>query len=91
MPNTPASEDLIDSPYAAWRLLVTLCLVTLGSSCMYVVAVVLPPVQAEFGVDRANINVVAQTVATCAVGYQNGIGLVRIKRSLGHITHLHVL
>ncbi|HEY9066128.1 MAG TPA: MFS transporter [Burkholderiaceae bacterium] len=32
----------------------TLALMTLGSSAMYVVAVVLPPVQAEFGVARAD-------------------------------------
>jgi len=48
-----AGEELIDSRYAAWRLLVTLALTTLGSACMYVVAVVLPEVQAEFGVARA--------------------------------------
>jgi MFS family permease len=65
MPNTPASEDLIDSPYAAWRLLITLCLVTLGSSCMYVVAVVLPPVQAEFGVDRANASLPYTLMMIC--------------------------
>jgi len=61
----PASEDLIDSPYAAWRLLITLCLVTLGSSCMYVVAVVLPPVQAEFGVDRANASLPYTLMMIC--------------------------
>ena len=64
-PNTPASEDLIDSRYAAWRLLITLCLVTLGSSCMYVVAVVLPPVQAEFGVDRANASLPYTLMMIC--------------------------
>lgn len=65
MPHTPASEDLIDSPYAAWRLFITLCLVTLGSSCMYVVAVVLPPVQAEFGVDRANASLPYTLMMIC--------------------------
>jgi MFS family permease len=65
MLHTPASEDLIDSPYAAWRLLITLCLVTLGSSCMYVVAVVLPPVQAEFGVDRANASLPYTLMMIC--------------------------
>ena len=54
MPSTPASADLIDSRYAAWRLLTTLVLVTLGNSSMYVVSVVLPTVQAEFGVNRAD-------------------------------------
>ena len=43
-----------DSRYAAMRLVVTLVLMTIGSSGMYVVAVVLPAVQAEFGVARAD-------------------------------------
>ncbi len=43
-----------DSPYAWWRLMRALALMTLGSSAMYVVSVVLPTVQAEFGVARAD-------------------------------------
>ncbi len=65
MSNAPASEDLIDSRYAAWRLFITLCLVTLGSSCMYVVAVVLPPVQAEFGISRANASLPYTLMMIC--------------------------
>ena len=42
-----------DSRYAAFRLLVTLLIMTVGSSGMYVISVVLPAVQAEFGVARA--------------------------------------
>jgi MFS family permease len=42
-----------DSRYAMWRLLVTLLIMTVGSSGMYVVSVVLPAVQADFGVARA--------------------------------------
>ncbi|WP_396434167.1 MFS transporter [Limnohabitans sp.] len=49
-----ASDHLIDSAYAARRLVVTLLLMTLGGSSMYVVAVVLPAVQVEFGVSRAD-------------------------------------
>jgi MFS family permease len=52
--STAASEHLIDSAYAARRLMVTLALMTLGGSSMYVVAVVLPAVQAEFGISRAD-------------------------------------
>jgi MFS family permease len=48
MPHQP------DSRYAATRLAVTLALMTIGSSGMYVVAVVLPVVQADFGVPRAD-------------------------------------
>jgi len=43
-----------DSRYAWTRLLATLALMTIGSGAMYVVAVVLPAVQAEFGVVRAD-------------------------------------
>jgi len=43
-----------DSRYAWTRLAVTLALMTIGSGAMYIVAVVLPPVQAEFGVGRAD-------------------------------------
>ena len=43
-----------DSRYAWLRLFATLALMTAGSSAMYVVAVVLPSVQAEFGVARAD-------------------------------------
>ncbi|MBM3361941.1 MAG: MFS transporter [Betaproteobacteria bacterium] len=53
-PALPADPRLIDSSYAAWRLLATLGLVTLGNSGMYVVSVVLPAVQAEFGVGRGD-------------------------------------
>ena len=48
MPHLP------DSRFAAWRLAATLALMTVGSAGMYVVAVVLPSVQAEFGVARSD-------------------------------------
>jgi MFS family permease len=47
-------SHLADSRYAMLRLMVTLALMTVGASGMYVVAVVLPAVQAEFGVARAD-------------------------------------
>ena len=65
MPSTPASADLIDSRYAAWRLLTTLVLVTLGNSSMYVVSVVLPTVQAEFGVNRADASLPYTLMMVC--------------------------
>ena len=49
----PAPAELIDSRYAFWRLVVSLCAMLMGSSCMFAVAVVLPEVQAEFGVSRS--------------------------------------
>ncbi len=42
-----------DSPYAWTRLWITLVIITVGASGMYVVPVVLPAVQAEFGIARA--------------------------------------
>ena len=52
--STALASDLVDSAQAWWRLLASLALITLGSSGMYAVVVVLPEVQAEFGVARAD-------------------------------------
>lgn len=57
MPPAPAPYlpvEWIDSRLAAWRLVVILLLMTLGSGGMYVVAVVLPQVQQEFGIGRGD-------------------------------------
>ena len=63
MLHAPAS--LIDSRQAAWRLLTTLGLVVLGNSSMYVVSVVLPAVQAEFGVGRADASLPYTLMMVC--------------------------
>ena len=54
-PNDPttATRPQVDSPQAWRRLAATLALMTIGSAGMYVVSVMLPAVQAEFGVSRA--------------------------------------
>ena len=52
--NLNADISLTDSAYAARRLFITLLLMTLGGSSMYVVSVVLPEVQKEFGISRAD-------------------------------------
>ena len=57
MKQSEASPSAIDSPQAAWRLLTTLLLMLLGNSGMYVVSVVLPEVQAEVGVSRADASI----------------------------------
>src|SRR3954467_2869900 len=49
----PPRSEGVDSPYAAARLAITLALMTIGASGMYIVPVVLPVVQAEYGVARA--------------------------------------
>ena len=46
-------EHVADSPYAWTRLWITLVIITMGASGMYIVPVVLPDVQAEFGIARA--------------------------------------
>ena len=43
-----------DSRYAVARLMLTLVIMTIGASGMYVVPVMLPAVQAEFGIARAD-------------------------------------
>lgn len=65
MSTTPAAPSLIDSRQAAWRLLVTLGLVVLGNSSMYVVSVVLPAVQAEFGIGRADASLPYTMMMVC--------------------------
>lgn len=47
-----ATRHAVESPYAWWRLAVSLLLMTIGGSGMYSVTVVLPAIQAEFGIDR---------------------------------------
>jgi MFS family permease len=48
----PAAAAALESPYAWLRLAVSLLLMTIGGSGMYSVTVVLPAIQAEFGVAR---------------------------------------
>lgn len=52
MPSSSAAD--IESPYAWLRLAVSLTLMTIGGSGMYGVTVVLPRIQAEFGIARAD-------------------------------------
>ncbi|TPJ73945.1 MFS transporter [Mesorhizobium sp. B2-6-2] len=53
MPGNAANNAGIDSFYAWTRLGISLLLATIGGVGMWAVVVVLPAVQAEFGVDRA--------------------------------------
>jgi MFS family permease len=74
--NAAASPDpLTDSPYAAGRLLVTLALMMIGAAGMYVIPVVLPAVQAEFGVARADASM---PYSLLMIGF--GIGSVLMGR-----------
>jgi MFS family permease len=49
-----AENSDIESPYAWTRLLISLLLMTIGGVGMYAVSVVLPQIQAEFGVARSD-------------------------------------
>src|SRR5439155_16501574 len=69
-------QHLADSRYATTRLVVALLLMTIGSSGMYVVAVVLPSVQAEFGVARADASL-PYTLMMIGFGI-GGIGMGRL-------------
>lgn len=60
-----ADPSVIDSRQAAWRLLVAMGLVVLGNSSMYVVSVVLPTVQTEFGIDRASASLPYTFMMVC--------------------------
>ncbi|GAB3187188.1 MFS transporter [Hydrogenophaga aquatica] len=65
MQHAPTDPALIDSRHAAWRLLFTLGLVVLGNSGMYVVSVVLPTVQEEFAVGRADASLPYTLMMVC--------------------------
>src|SRR5262245_11718535 len=70
LPSTAADANpQTDTPYAALRLLVTLALMVVGACAMYVIPVVLPAVQAEFGVARADASL---PYSLLMIGY--GIG-----------------
>ena len=49
-----ADPSLIDSRFAAWRLAAALIAATLGNAPMYVLPVVLPEVQRDFGIGRGD-------------------------------------
>ncbi len=71
----------IDSPAAWWRLLATLVMSTLGGVGMWSVIVVLPAVQAEFGVDRATATL-PYTVTMIGYGF-GGILMGRLSDRFG--------
>jgi MFS family permease len=71
-PNTSQAAGgahLIDSPYAWMRLAISTVLATIGGVGMWGVVVVLPAVQAEFGVDRADA---ALPYTAAMVGFATG-------------------
>ena len=73
-----------ESPYAWARLSVALALMTLGGSGMYVISVALAPVQAEFGVTRADASF-PYTVTMLGFGL-GGILMGRLSDRFGVMT-----
>jgi len=51
---TPQDPYVQDGPYAWFRLAICILLSTLGGAGMWAVVIVLPAVQADFGIDRAD-------------------------------------
>lgn len=68
-----ANSPGIDSGYAWMRLAVSVLLATIGGAGMWAVVVVLPAVQAEFGVDRA---AASMPYTATMVGFAAGNALV---------------
>jgi MFS family permease len=73
--NARTCRHAADSGYAAMRLVVTLLLMTIGSSSMYVLSVMLPAVQADFGSSRSEVSL---SYTLLMVGF--GIGGVMMGR-----------
>jgi MFS family permease len=65
MPALSTDPSLVDSPQALRRLLVALVLVVLGNSSMYMLPVVLPVVQAEFGTGRGGASLPYTLMMVC--------------------------
>ncbi len=84
----PESTYTPDSRYAWLRLGVTLLLMTIGSSAMYVVSVVLPLVQAEFGVQRAEASL-PYTLLMLGFGF-GGILMGRLADRFGVVVPLWI-
>ena len=74
-PTAMASEAVVDTAVAWWRLVVSVALMVLGASAMYVVSVVLPAVQSEFGAGRGDVSL---SYALSMIGY--GIGTLLMGR-----------
>jgi len=72
---TPTDHQLVDSSQAWWRLALSMVLATIGGIGLWAHVIVLPEIQAEFGVDRAgaslpySITMVGFVLAGAATSY----------------------
>lgn len=82
--DSPSPPDIAESPYAWLRLIVSLLLMTIGGSGMYSVTVVLPQIQAEFDVSRADASL-PYTLTMVGFGL-GGILMGRLSDRFGVVT-----
>ena len=88
MQDTPTREEsgLIDSAYAWRRLIAALCISTIANAGMWSGVVVLPSIQAEFGIARADASLPYTLTMVCfAIG---GILMGRLADRLGIVVPL---
>lgn len=81
MADTQAQADLVDSPYAWWRLAISLVTATIGGVGLWSVVVALPRVEEAFGVDRGDASM--PYLATMAGFAFGGIMLGRLSDRFG--------
>ncbi|PLC48180.1 MFS transporter [Pollutimonas subterranea] len=81
---SPRQNDNAETPYAWVRLIVSLLLMTIGGSGMYSVTVVLPQIQAEFDVSRADASL-PYTLTMVGFGL-GGILMGRLSDRFGVVT-----
>lgn len=76
-----AASSVLDSPYAWWRLAVSLALSTIGGIGLWSAVVSLPAIEAEFGVDRGGASLpYTATMVGFAVG---GVMMGRLSDRFG--------
>ena len=63
----PSAAGEVDSAYAWWRLLASVLISTIGGVGMWSIAVVLPTLQADFGVSRGDVSLAYTAVMFGAV------------------------
>jgi MFS family permease len=76
-----AGREAIESPYAWWRLAISLLLMTIGGSGMYSITVVLPGMQQDFGAGRGDASL-AYTMTMIGFGV-GGILMGRLADRFG--------
>ena len=86
MPPTATPASAIDSSQAWWRLLASMLAMTIGGVGMYAPAVVLPQIEADFGVSRADASF---PYAAALVGF--GIGNLLMGRLADRIGAMRVV